>query len=106
MPPHATFHEQRMSVLPSRAFDRSSISEAEDALQFLQAKDVEQRRMSSLSRMSAVQEFQTYLTRLKLDLRPLKIVHIAGSKGKGSTAAFTESILHQFGLRTGMLGLS
>ncbi|CZT16129.1 related to tetrahydrofolylpolyglutamate synthase [Ramularia collo-cygni] len=35
------------------------------------------------------------------DLRALNIIHIAGTKGKGSTCAFTESILRSHGERTG-----
>lgn len=36
------------------------------------------------------------------DLDKLRIIHIAGSKGKGSTAAFTETILREHGLRTAL----
>lgn len=36
------------------------------------------------------------------DLDKLRIIHIAGSKGKGSTAAFTEAILREHGLRTAL----
>lgn len=32
---------------------------------------------------------------------PLRVVHVAGTKGKGSTCAFVESILRAHGLRTG-----
>jgi len=35
------------------------------------------------------------------DLDTLKIVHVSGTKGKGSTCAFSESILRSHGLRTG-----
>jgi len=35
------------------------------------------------------------------DLDSMKIIHVSGTKGKGSTCAFTESILRQHGLRTG-----
>lgn len=35
------------------------------------------------------------------NLRCLNIIHIAGTKGKGSTCAFTESILRSHGQRTG-----
>ena len=31
----------------------------------------------------------------------LNIIHVAGTKGKGSTCAFTESILRQYGFKTG-----
>jgi len=34
-------------------------------------------------------------------LNSLSIIHVAGTKGKGTTCAFTESILRHAGLRTG-----
>merc|ERR1711865_1370917 len=43
-----------------------------------------------------------YVERLGLQLRALPVIHVAGSKGKGSTCAFTESILREHGLRTGL----
>ncbi|VDN27356.1 unnamed protein product [Gongylonema pulchrum] len=35
------------------------------------------------------------------DIDSLNVIHVAGTKGKGSTCALTESILRQFGLKTG-----
>jgi len=35
------------------------------------------------------------------DLDTIKIIHVSGTKGKGSTCAFSESILRQSGLKTG-----
>ncbi len=35
------------------------------------------------------------------DIDQLNIIHVAGTKGKGSTCAFTESILRQYGYKTG-----
>ena len=35
------------------------------------------------------------------DLDKIKIVHVSGTKGKGSTCAFCESILRNNGLKTG-----
>lgn len=37
-----------------------------------------------------------------LKISSLRVVHIAGTKGKGSTSAFTERILRECGLRTGL----
>ncbi|KAJ1474824.1 Mur ligase [Baffinella frigidus] len=39
---------------------------------------------------------------LGVDLGALNAIHIAGTKGKGSTSAFTERVLRQAGLRTGL----
>ncbi|XP_064435583.1 folylpolyglutamate synthase, mitochondrial isoform X3 [Mirounga angustirostris] len=35
------------------------------------------------------------------DLDQLNIIHVTGTKGKGSTCAFTESVLRSYGLKTG-----
>ena len=35
------------------------------------------------------------------DLDQLKVIHVSGTKGKGSTCAFSESILRHSGLKTG-----
>ncbi len=46
-----------------------------------------------------------YLRRLGIspeDLNKLNAVHVAGTKGKGSTCAFIEQILRDSGLKTGM----
>jgi len=34
-------------------------------------------------------------------LNTLNVIHVAGTKGKGTTCAFTESILRHAGLKTG-----
>lgn len=39
------------------------------------------------------------ITQEQLD--SLSVIHVAGTKGKGSTCAFTEKILHEHGFRTG-----
>jgi hypothetical protein len=46
-----------------------------------------------------------YFSRIGLDPSTLapRVVHVAGTKGKGSTSAFVESILRAHGLRTGGL---
>lgn len=45
-----------------------------------------------------------YFSRIGLDPSTLapRVVHVAGTKGKGSTSAFVESILRAHGLRTGL----
>jgi folylpolyglutamate synthase len=35
-------------------------------------------------------------------MKDLSIIHVAGTKGKGSTCAFSESILRHSGLKTGL----
>lgn len=47
-------------------------------------------------------EMDNFITRLGIDLDKLSAVHVAGTKGKGSTCAFTESILRHSGWKTGL----
>ncbi|KAL4436660.1 hypothetical protein ABPG75_003799 [Micractinium tetrahymenae] len=52
----------------------------------------------------AFEMMQSYLERLGLDkeLPKLSIIHVAGTKGKGSTCAVIERMLRQAGYRTGL----
>ncbi|XP_021769064.1 folylpolyglutamate synthase-like [Chenopodium quinoa] len=45
-----------------------------------------------------------YIKILELEepISKLKVIHVAGTKGKGSTCAFTESILRNYGFHTGL----
>ena len=40
--------------------------------------------------------------KMEKELRNIPLIHIAGTKGKGTTAAFAESILRQRGLKTAL----
>ncbi|CAK4076196.1 unnamed protein product [Aphanomyces euteiches] len=57
---------------------------------------------TSDSREVAIEMMVSYLKRLRMDISGLSIIHVAGTKGKGSTCAFTESILRAHGAKTGM----
>ncbi len=47
--------------------------------------------------------YREFSVSLKLDdIDHLNIIHVAGTKGKGSTCAFTESILRHAGYKTGL----
>lgn len=89
-------------VPPAEVFDRATMAGADAALAYLQAKNLEALRLRTQSRSFAQEQMQSYLDRLGLDLSPLSVVHVAGSKGKGSTCAFAETILRKHGLKTGM----
>ncbi|CAI9103046.1 OLC1v1001475C1 [Oldenlandia corymbosa var. corymbosa] len=53
---------------------------------------------SKLDRMS----MYTQILGLEKHLAGLKIIHVAGTKGKGSTCAFCEAIMRECGFRTGL----
>lgn len=84
------------------SLDRSKLDHAEAALSILQAKSVDALKMRTQSRNYAQTQMRHYLERLNLDISSLNVVHVAGSKGKGSTSAFIETILHQSGYKTGL----
>lgn len=53
------------------------------------------------NKLSNTKDFLNYTGISLKDLDKLSIIHIAGTKGKGTTCAFTESILRHHGLKTG-----
>ena len=53
-------------------------------------------------KQSSLVEMHRYLDLLGLNVDELKVIHVAGSKGKGSVCAFVESVLRGAGLRTAM----
>ena len=52
-------------------------------------------------RSTACKMMEYYMQELGIDISKLNIVHVAGSKGKGSTCAFVESALRRYGYKTG-----
>jgi len=71
----------------------------QDALDYIHGRPRPQVRMDghiSLAR------FRQLMARLGDPQKGLKIVHIAGSSGKGSTATLTEAVLRAAGYRTGL----
>lgn len=56
------------------------------------------------SKYNKLERMQMYLKILELEdeIEGLKIIHVAGTKGKGSTCTFCEAILREFGLKTGL----
>ena len=85
-----------------------TFSEAVRLLNTLQANHA---TLESLKRAGArlnlrsLPEMRVYLSRLGYsqgDLDRLNVIHVTGTKGKGSTCAFTESVLRAHGVRTGL----
>ncbi|KAJ1324405.1 folylpolyglutamate synthase [Microdochium nivale] len=78
-----------------------SYNDAIDSLNSLQTPFaiIEARRKAGVRPDAAsIAEMQVYLRRIGYapsDLDPLNVIHVAGTKGKGSTCAFTASILEQ-----------
>ncbi|KAF2894225.1 hypothetical protein ILUMI_11950 [Ignelater luminosus] len=68
-------------------------------------KNAQQERLSHPEEFSkTILQAQKYLIRSGINLETLDelpVIHVAGTKGKGTTCALCESILRQHGLRTG-----
>lgn len=54
-------------------------------------------------REQTVFAMKAYIQQLGLEeeVSRLRVIHVTGTKGKGSTCAYCESILRSYGLRTG-----
>lgn len=80
----------------------SPIRTLADAARWLEGLfDVEKKPDHPYRRFS-LEPAEKLLERLGRPDRALRILHIAGSKGKGSTALFAEAILERAGVRTGV----
>ncbi|KAJ5000294.1 MICOS complex subunit MIC60 [Colletotrichum sp. SAR 10_66] len=90
--------QQALDVIATEA-RLQSLKDAVDALNTLQTPFavIEARRKAGVRPDEAsVREMRAYLARIgytTADLDKLNVIHVAGTKGKGSTCAFTDSIL-------------
>ncbi|KAI8254198.1 MICOS complex subunit MIC60 [Colletotrichum sp. SAR 10_98] len=90
--------QQALDVIATEA-RLQSLKDAVDALNTLQTPFavIEARRKAGVRPDEAsVKEMRAYLARIgytPADLDKLNVIHVAGTKGKGSTCAFTDSIL-------------
>nr|AAK69546.1 folylpoly-gammaglutamate synthetase precursor [Cricetulus griseus] len=83
--------------------------EYQDAVRMLNtlqtnASYLEQVKRQRSDPQAQLEAMEVYLARSGLqveDLNQLNIIHVTGTKGKGSTCAFTERILRSYGLKTG-----
>ncbi|VVB13392.1 unnamed protein product [Arabis nemorensis] len=79
----------------------SSYEEALAALSSLITKRSRADKSNKGDRFELVFDYLKLLD-LEEDMLKMKVIHVAGTKGKGSTCAFTESILRNHGFRTGL----
>ncbi|XP_072985690.1 folylpolyglutamate synthase-like isoform X1 [Typha latifolia] len=79
-------------------------SSFEAAMEALSSLISRRKRGTGSNRGEKLEKMFTYLKILGFEeqINKLKIIHIAGTKGKGSTCTFCEAILRECGLRTGL----
>lgn len=95
----------------SHVANTASMKAYDDALDALlnsplhQARTKEALEKTAARRTSTISDMKTYMKRISLDDFPtsIDVVHITGTKGKGSTSCLCESILRRhYGRRTGL----
>ncbi|XP_013368622.1 PREDICTED: folylpolyglutamate synthase, mitochondrial isoform X2 [Chinchilla lanigera] len=101
----ATMEQQGPSGCPCAA-KTASFQDAVRMLNTLQtnASYLEQAKRRRGDPPKQLEAMELFLARSGLqveDLDQLNIIHVTGTKGKGSTCAFTEHILRNYGLKTG-----
>ncbi|XP_023557470.1 folylpolyglutamate synthase, mitochondrial isoform X3 [Octodon degus] len=101
----ATMERQGPSGCPLAA-KTASFQDAVGMLNTLQtnASYLEQAKSQRGDPQKQLEAMELFLARSGLqveDLDRLNIIHVTGTKGKGSTCAFTEHILRNYGLKTG-----
>nr|BAE33941.1 unnamed protein product [Mus musculus] len=95
-----------MSAWPAPQEPGMEYQDAVRTLNTLQtnASYLEQVKRQRSDPQAQLEAMEMYLARSGLqveDLNRLNIIHVTGTKGKGSTCAFTERILRNYGLKTG-----
>ncbi|XP_037060443.1 folylpolyglutamate synthase, mitochondrial isoform X2 [Peromyscus leucopus] len=94
---------------PPGSAGESKAASFQDAVRMLNtlqtnASYLEQVKRQRSDPQAQLEAMEVYLVRSGLqveDLNSLNIIHVTGTKGKGSTCAFTERILRNYGLKTG-----
>lgn len=81
----------------------AQIRNREDAIQWLYDRiDYERIRPSPMSNPFRLERIERLLKRIGSPHERIPAIHIAGTKGKGSTAAMIDAILQASGIRTGL----
>ncbi|KAK9123215.1 hypothetical protein Sjap_012817 [Stephania japonica] len=94
-------------ILETKAYDPSLYS-YETAMEALSSLITQKKRgepSTIVEKYGKLDRMQMYVEILGIKeehMAELKIIHVAGTKGKGSTCVFSESILRECGFRTGL----
>ncbi|CAA0836778.1 Folylpolyglutamate synthase [Striga hermonthica] len=84
--------------------EKSSLSKYDEAMDALSSLITKRSRADKKNKGDRFDLLFDYVKILELEeqIKEMKIVHVAGTKGKGSTCTFAESILRNCGFRTGL----
>ncbi|KAJ8423222.1 hypothetical protein Cgig2_027648 [Carnegiea gigantea] len=93
--------EMSAGLGPSIMSGESAYEEAMTALSSLVTKRTRADKSNSGDRFDLLYDYIKILE-LEEPISKLKVIHVAGTKGKGSTCIFAESILRNCGFRTGL----
>eukprot|EP00897_Mesotaenium_endlicherianum_P007724 jgi/Mesen1/6980/ME000362S06109 len=91
-------------IMPAGQLDAKEDGNYEAALQALSTLITRRKRADGSNWGDAFALMDEYIKILELEepLQKLSVIHLAGTKGKGSTGALAESILRAAGFRTGL----
>ncbi len=89
------FGRKTFRFLPDKKMDRKNIETFEEAEQYL----YEMPRFTNKHTIKETREFLKKLGNPDLDM---KIIHVAGTNGKGSVCAYLDSVLREAGIKTGL----
>ncbi|KAJ8542088.1 hypothetical protein K7X08_016954 [Anisodus acutangulus] len=83
---------------------KTTLSPYEEAMEALSSLITKRSRADKSNKGDKYELLFDYVKILELEepIKQMKVVHVAGTKGKGSTCAFTESILRNCGFHTGL----
>uniref|UniRef100_A0A2P2MCF1 tetrahydrofolate synthase n=2 Tax=Rhizophora mucronata TaxID=61149 RepID=A0A2P2MCF1_RHIMU len=84
--------------------EKPTVTPYEEALEALSSLITKRSRADKSNKGDRFDLLFDYLKMLDLEeaISEMKVIHVAGTKGKGSTCTFTESILRNCGFRTGL----